>query len=176
MNLSSIIIVLQLALALLGTPNLSPSMQTVANDIANQAITLAEQALVPDHFIQATSTPVSVVIPAIPQTTITYVPQNIGSPDLGTVVPPIILPPTPACALSVSRYVTMQGTIVTVNWTSTAPVSGSLYATNNQSGGNPMNFDMIASLSGQGGTLSNLVDDAYWKAVFGDTTCTTTIQ
>lgn len=174
MNLQAVITLLQLALALLGTPNLSPSMQVTANDIANQAIVLAQQALAPGApLILATSTTNYTVVFTPPTT----IPNNggIGTVEIGTVAPPIIVV-APTCSLSGTRTVTNQGSYVTMNWTNSAVASGILYATNDQSSGNPINFEKIGVLNASSGTILNLVDDAYWKAVFDNATCSTIVQ
>lgn len=45
MDFASIILILQLAVSMLTTPNLSPALQQKANDFAGQAITLATQVV-----------------------------------------------------------------------------------------------------------------------------------
>lgn len=117
MNLASVIILLQLAIGLLSNPSLAQnaSLQAQATAFANQAITIATQALSQPPqtqlgVIPTSSTVFSPIISSVPTTTDTSTPPPITiiinppvqAPSLGTVnqtttpsSTPIIPPPLP---------------------------------------------------------------------------------
>lgn len=131
MSLATILVLLQTAIALLATPNMTPSQQSLASGFAAQAVLIANEALqtyptssLPD-VVSTAAVPVAPVIqPVLPSSNTNS--MNIGSPDLSSVQTP---PVQPTCTLKVVPVPNTQS-IMDITWNSTGlpnDVTGQLY-------------------------------------------------
>lgn len=177
-------LLLQMAIALLATPNMTPTQQAQATQFANQAVQLASIALQTNPTstlsdIVTTSTPP--IAPVIPTTT------AIGGADLNSVVtPPATPPPVPSCTLSESIDSATQnpifswttqnvdpsavGTILVGNWYGTGEQTLEFryrnitaYPFANKDGGVGQNGDFLNSVSPK--------SDVSYKLEIGGATC-----
>ncbi len=133
MNLSSIITLLQLVLTLLSSP--ATANNATAQTLANQAIGYATEALQQVATTTATTTPVTIQVPANPTTTIVYVPEPVYVPSPAPAVQPtspvLAAAPQESCTLTVkANQPNMDSRSAEYIWTSTGvPTSttGQLY-------------------------------------------------
>lgn len=168
MNLSQIVVLLQLALSLLQNP------ATAKSPLIDQAIDLANQAL-QEQIVSPTETP-----PSPPQPIYVYVPQPIVSTGgVGVPIVSVVENITPSCTITATQkdeIIYPYRAIVTVNW-STKNINsthGKLYGVDAVISGVPQYTNIYGFLDGESGSITNLSISHYFKAVFGDTTCYTT--
>lgn len=195
MNLSSIVVLLQLVLSLLSSPSTAHSTQ--AQVLATQAIGYATQALqemsVPASNPTLVSPPPSNSSQNIGYSNPIYIPPasntNIGAPDLATVTPPIDT--TPSCTISGTRIIpsnTNEQERIDFVWSSKNIDSGTTgWLRSSYKGGTPLpdfnygygnggfagNGIMITSLSGE---RTDIQWSGSWRLSFGNVYCYATVN
>lgn len=187
MTLSSILVLLQLAVALLSTPNLTPAQQTQVNAFASQAVQLATQALgaLPaDTNTLTSSQPVqSTVQPTSGQGYLITIqptqPAPVGTGGVGGVPLPVKscsiqaypIPVQPVC----DRCTWTAAPGYEVVWSSTGlPDSavGRLYYTLKVDGGIPVyeSEPLGVKLNGPNGDVTGVFQSPFYRAAFNDGT------